>query len=76
MRLGKGRHAISRFREQRGREKAAQAMNQRDQARCDHWRKYFRDMFLCEAVDGPDRQNAREAYDNAYRETRNVPKVR
>jgi len=52
--------------------KAAVAINQHDAARAEHWRRYFRDMMLCESVDGDDRKLARQAFDSAYTAARNV----
>ena len=49
--------------------KAAEARNQRDEARAQHWRDYFRRMRDTEQ--GADRQQAAQLYQDAYAEARN-----
>lgn len=52
--------------------KSAQARNQRDEARAQHWASYFRRMQTSEATQA-DRDEARRLYDTAYTEARTMP---
>lgn len=51
--------------------KAAEARNQRDEARAQHWARYFAQMRNSE--EDADRQEARSLYDAAYTAARNIP---
>ena len=50
--------------------KAAEARNQRDEARAQHWAEYFRRMRGSEQ--GQDRQEAYRLYNEAYKTARNT----
>lgn len=52
--------------------KSAEARNQRDEARAQHWAHYFHRMQGSEA-DQADRQEARRLYDAAYTQARRMP---
>lgn len=52
--------------------KAAEARNQRDEARATHWADYFRRMRDSER--DADRTEARRLYDAGYTAARNVPR--
>lgn len=51
--------------------KAAEARNQRDEVRAQHWKDYFQRMRNMEQ--GDDRLCAYNAYHDAYIATRNIP---
>ena len=51
--------------------KAAEARNQRDEGRAQHWREYFSKMQGSEA-DQADRTEARRLYDAAYTAARTI----
>jgi hypothetical protein len=51
--------------------KAAEARNQRDEARAQHWARYFSQMRGSEQ--DADRTEARRLYDEGYTQARNVP---
>lgn len=51
--------------------KAAEARNQRDESRAQHWARYFSAMRALEQ--GDDRDEARRLYDAAYTEARTLP---
>ena len=50
--------------------KGAEARNQRDEARAQHWAQYFQGMRNLER--GEDRQKAQQLYQAAYTEARRV----
>ena len=52
--------------------KAAEARNQRDEARAQHWARYFSQMRGSEQ--DADRTEARRLYDAGYTQARNVPR--
>ena len=52
--------------------KSAEARNQRDEDRAQHWARHFRAMRGLEQ--GPDRMEAGRLYDAAYAAARNVPR--
>jgi hypothetical protein len=55
-------------------EKAALAVNQRDESRARHWREHFQAMLRLE--DAGYRPQARLAYETAYKAARNIPVAR
>jgi hypothetical protein len=52
---------------------AAIAKNQGDEARANHWAQWARKAYWLESA-GDDRDAAQTAFDDAYRESRKVPK--
>lgn len=54
--------------------KAGEARNQRDEARAQHWARYFAQMRGSEQ--DADRQEARRLYDEAYTAARHFPQWR
>ena len=51
--------------------KSAEARNQRDEARAQHWAQYFQGMRNLER--GDDRARAQQLYQDAYTEARTIP---
>jgi hypothetical protein len=51
--------------------KGAEARNQRDEARAQHWAQYFQGMRNLERTN--DRQRAEQLYRDAYKEARTIP---
>jgi hypothetical protein len=51
--------------------KTAEARNQRDESRAQHWARHFRSMRALEQ--GTDRLEAGRLYDTAYTEARTLP---
>ncbi len=52
-------------------QKAAQARNQRDEARARSWAEFFRKMRSAEATE-EDKKEAARLYENAYTEARTI----